>query len=42
MQCYYIPSGLKYRVKTFICTGNPKTSCDLFYSDICFIAVVWN
>ena len=27
---------------TFICTGKPKTSCDLLYSDMHFIVVVQN
>lgn len=27
---------------TFICTGKPKSLCNLLYFDIHFIALVWN
>ena len=34
---------LQYSVNiTFVCTGNPKISCDSLYWDTCFTGAVWN
>ena len=42
MQCYCTLSGLLYVVNiTFICTEKPQNWCELLYSDIHFIGVVW-